>query len=165
MGTLRCPPPTWVTGTLGYPDVLWLTMCQAHYDVLLILGCLCDRLYAEPVLWSSLLFFFSFFKLCVSFACMWTWICDYTFMCACAWMWIPKVDFGITSHRFTLSIEASYVYENQSLRTWVSLSAQLALQISHLCPASLNSVMCTARGEGWAQDCRGPFVPDGTELA
>lgn len=60
MGTLGCPPATWVMGTLGYPDVLWLTMCQAHYDVLLILGCLCDRLYAEPVLWSSLLFFFPF---------------------------------------------------------------------------------------------------------
>lgn len=65
MGTLGCPPATWVMGTLGYPDVLWLTMCQAHYDVLLILGCLCDRLYAEPVLWSSLLFFFLFQVVCV----------------------------------------------------------------------------------------------------
>ena len=138
-GTLRCPPDSWVS--------VWQTPCRTSFM----------KFFAG--------FFFSFFKLCVSFACMWAWICDYTFMCACVWMWLSKVGFGITSHHFTLSIEASYVYENQSLRTWVSLSAQLALQISHLCPASLNSVMCIARGEGWAQDWRGPFVPDGTELA
>lgn len=80
-------------------------------------------------------------------------------------MSIPKVGFEITFQYSTLSIEANYVYENQSLQIKVSFSVQLALQISHLCPAGLDSVMCIARGEGWAQDWRGPFVLDGTELA
>lgn len=48
----------------------------------------------------------------------------------------PKVDFGIVFHYFSLSTEVNYVYENQSLQTWVICSA---------CSADLPSLLCKPR--------------------